>query len=166
MLQIRPWQSSDSVSELTQMLHRAYRPLAEAGLNFLASHQDDEMTLKRLSKGTCFVAESQGRIIATICYRRAGLMKGSPWYERPEVAYFGQFAVEPQMQRQGVGSMLLAHIEQQAQRDGAHELAFDTSEQASQLIDYYRRRGYRFIEYVKWDVVNYRSMLMSKTVSR
>ncbi|MBW1796697.1 MAG: GNAT family N-acetyltransferase, partial [Deltaproteobacteria bacterium] len=48
--------------------------------------------------------------------------------------------------------------------DGASELALDTAEQATHLINWYERLGYRFIEYVDWDVTNYRSVIMSKRV--
>ena len=32
------------------------------------------------------------------------------------------------------------------------------------LIDYYQKRSYRFIEYVDWDVTNYRSVILSKSL--
>ena len=55
-------------------------------------------------------------------------------------------------------------IEEHARKRGVTELACDTSEQATHLIAWYTRLGYRFIEHVKWDVTNYRSVVMSKTL--
>ena len=55
-------------------------------------------------------------------------------------------------------------IEGKAKALGADELALDTAEGASHLIGYYEKRGYRFMEYVNWDVTNYRSVIMSKTI--
>ena len=163
-LSIRSWRSTDSIPELTRLLHRAYKPLADMGLRFVATYQDDEMTRKRISVGTCFVAqrEPEGVMVGTINYRPPGAADGTPWYELPTVAYFGQFAVEPALQRAGIGEMLLNAAEQAAKCDGATELAFDTSEQATHLIAYYSRRGFRFIEHVRWPDVNYRSVVMSK----
>ena len=48
---------------------------------------------------------------------------------------------------------------------GAAEIALDTAETAEELIRFYLKRGYRFIEHVTWtDVVNYRSVVLSKRV--
>lgn len=44
---IRLLRESDSIPGITEMLHRAYAPLAEAGMRYLASHQDDTMTQER-----------------------------------------------------------------------------------------------------------------------
>jgi GNAT superfamily N-acetyltransferase len=161
---IRQWRSTDSIPELTKLLHRAYKPLADMGLRFVATYQDDEMTRKRIGVGTCFVAERDGMIIGTINYRPPGAADGTPWYEARGVAYFGQFAVEPALQHAGIGKMLLTAAEDAARSDGATELAFDTSEQATHLIEYYTRHGFRFIEHVRWPDVNYRSVVMSKSL--
>jgi DNA-binding winged helix-turn-helix (wHTH) protein len=42
------------------------------------------------------------------------------------------------------------------------ELALDTAETADDLIAFYTRRGYRFVDHVRWDAVNYRSVVLSK----
>ena len=63
---------------------------------------------------------------------------------------------------QGIGSAMLELIENRAAELGAEELALDTAEGAIHLIDYYKKRGYRFIEYVDWDITNYRSVILSK----
>ena len=55
--------------------------------------------------------------------------------------------------------------EARACETGAAEIALDTAETADDLIRFYSRRGYRFIEHVNWgDAVNYRSVVMSKTI--
>lgn len=55
-------------------------------------------------------------------------------------------------------------VELHAHELGVKELALDTCEDAAHLIKYYESRGYRFIEHVKWDLVNYRSVVMSKSL--
>ncbi len=108
----------------------------------------------------------EGRLVGTIAFRDAAGTGGSPWLDRPEVASFGQFAVEPPLQGRGLGASLLDLVEARARETGARELALDTSEKATRLIAYYAKRGYRFIEHVQWDpaVVNYRSVVLSKTL--
>lgn len=68
----------------------------------------------------------------------------------------------PALQRQGIGSRLMDIVEARACERGVAELALDTSEHAEALIAMYARRGDRFIEYSQWDVVNYRSVILSK----
>ena len=72
--------------------------------------------------------------------------------------------VEPELQRTGLGAALLEFVERKARADGFAELALDTAEGATHLIAYYSGRGYRFIDYTNWDVTNYRSVIMSKTL--
>lgn len=152
----------DSISELTELLHRAYRKLGEMGLNYRAVSQNDETTLERIDKATCLVAVVNGRIVGTITFYDTSQTQGAPWYDRPEVGHFGQFAVDPELQQNGLGSQLLKRVEKLAVTNGLKELALDTSEQAPHLIEYYEKRGYRFKEYVQWAPLNYRSVIMSK----
>jgi GNAT superfamily N-acetyltransferase len=163
-LLIRRWNESDDLTALTDLLHRAYKPLADMGLRFLATHQDETVTLKRLSEGLAFVGEIDGKVIATITLLPPEVVNGTPWYDRPDVSSMHQLAVEPELQRQGIATKLIHHVEEEAKKIGATELALDTAEGAHHLIKYYKKLGYRFIEYTKWDVVNYRSVIMSKTL--
>lgn len=133
-------------------------------LHFMATHQDDTITKERISKGTCFLAEIDGEVIGTVTLYSPENMGGTPWYEKEGIAKFGQFAIEPEYQKQGIGSLLMDYIEEETRRRNISELALDTSELAHHLISYYEKRGYRFIEHVQWKDVNYRSVIMSKTV--
>ncbi len=163
-LLLRRFEDRDSVRELTEFLHRAYEPLAAMGLRFLATHQDETVTMQRMEGGTCYVVEKEGLLIATILYRSAPMTGGSPWYDRPEVASFGQFAVEPAYKGRGIGSLLLEFVEKTARADGATELALDTAEPAAHLVVFYQKRGYRFIEHAQWGGANYRSVILSKSL--
>ncbi|HYM19981.1 MAG TPA: GNAT family N-acetyltransferase [Candidatus Kapabacteria bacterium] len=163
-LLIRRWNEFDDVAALTELLHRAYKPLADMGLRFLATHQNEATTLDRLSTGVGYVGEIEGKVIATITLYHHKSKHNAHWYDKPDVAVMGQLAVEPELQRQGIATKLICHVEEEAHKLGANELALDTAEGAHHLITYYEKLGYRFIEYTKWDVVNYRSVIMSKTL--
>lgn len=163
-LVIRPLRDSDSIEELTELLHRGYRQLADMGLRYLATHQDAATTRKRISAGECFVATYENQIIGTITFCMPGIIGGSPWLKRADVGEFGQFAVDPPFQGNGVGTTMVEFIESLARQRGIRELALDTSEQAEHLIRWYTKMEYRFIEYVQWDVTNYRSVILSKTL--
>jgi GNAT superfamily N-acetyltransferase len=164
-VEVRLLDASDSIEELTDLLHRAYAPLAVMGFRYVATHQDAARTRQRVGGGReCYVAVQDGRIVGTVTFRNASLTRGCPWYDRPDVCSFGQFAVEPPLQRRGIGSRLMDVCERRAVETGAAELALDTAEGADHLIDLYRRRGFRFVEHTRWPEVNYRSVIMSKRV--
>ena len=84
------------------------------------------------------------------------------WYALPGVARFGQFGVLPECQGLGVGSRLLDRIESRALELGAVELACDTAEGATHLIEMYSRRAYRLVGHADWEETNYRSVILSK----
>lgn len=161
---IRPLKESDSLDELTDMLHRGYRRLADMGLRYMATYQDVATTRHRISYGDCFVAVYNGRIIGTLTYFPPGACGWARWLKRGGVAEMGQFTVDPDFQGNGIGSRMIAFMEAYARNLGCTELALDTAETAEHLILWYEKLGYRFIEYVQWDVTNYRSVIMSKTL--
>lgn len=161
---IRPLMPDDSLEELTDLLHRGYRQLADMGLRYLATYQSVDVTRERVEKGRCFVAVKDEKLVGTICYYPPGVTSGSPWLDRSEVALFGQFAVEPDLQKQGIGRRLIESAEEIARNSGVAELALDTAEPARHLIEWYQRLGFRFIEHVSWDITNYRSVVMSKSL--
>ncbi len=163
-MNIRRFTSSDSISELTNLIRRAYEPLAQMGLRYNGTWQDDNRTVERIAGHECFIAEADGKFIATICLQKAKPAGPCQWYQREDVASFLQFAVDPLFQGRGLGVELLDFIEQRAVEMGARELAYDTAEPAAHLIHYYRPRGYRFVQYHQWGDTNYRSVVMSKKI--
>jgi GNAT superfamily N-acetyltransferase len=154
----------DSLEELTELLHRAYAPLAAMGLHFVACTQSVEVTRRRAQKGECYVGAAGGRLVATVTFQSAATTYDSPWLDRVGVCSVKQFAVEPEFQGRGIGRRLLDVCERRAQETGAAELALDTAEPATHLIELYQHLGFRFIEHVQWPEANYRSVIMSKRV--
>jgi GNAT superfamily N-acetyltransferase len=162
---IRLLDPSDSIHDLTLLINRAYKTLADMGLKYVGTWQDDDMTRKRVGKGECWVGLIDDEIVATIHLRSTTWPSGAPWYEREDVMILGQFAVKPELQKRGIGSTMLEHMEKRAKEKGALELALDTADSATHLIQWYEKRGYRFVEYVTWGpIVNYRSVILSKTL--
>ena len=115
-LLIRPIAETDSIEELTDLLHRAYKVLADMGFRFFATHQTPEQTRSRISRGECYVGVMDGAIVATVTFypppRDSAHLP--EWYRRHDVSYFGQFAVEPSLQRGGIGGCMMDHVEELA----------------------------------------------------
>ena len=146
------------------MLHEAYAPLAAQGMRFVATHQDSATTNRRINRGETIVAVDGDNSVGIITLKHAERTHGSPFYDRPDVAGFGQFAVRPSHQRSGIGSTLLNLVEQRARENSVTFLALDTSIRANHLIELYTSRGYAFVEYVQWPDVNYRSVVLAKPI--
>ncbi|PAW90260.1 MAG: hypothetical protein B9S33_01870 [Pedosphaera sp. Tous-C6FEB] len=164
-IRIRELRPDDSVTAITELLHVAYAPLAAMGFKYLATHQDDATTRQRLQSGISIVAELEGVIVGTVTLRAPEAESQCAWYSQPGVWPFGQFAVRPDLQRNGLGARLMSLVEQRALQHGAMELALDTAEGATHLIRWYERLGFRFIQHVSWDDTNYRSVVMSKRLT-
>jgi SAM-dependent methyltransferase/GNAT superfamily N-acetyltransferase len=161
---IRPYAPTDSVSRLTDLLHAAYKRLLDLGMKYVATVQEDAVTLDRLRQGHGFVVEDGGVLVGTILLKDPAQSEGCAWYDRPDVASFHQFAVDPARQGEGIGLALVRHVEGEALARGAKELALDTSEWAYHLVDWYGSLGYRIVDETQWEDVNYRSVIMSKTL--
>jgi len=156
----------DSIEELTDLLHKAYKRLKDMGLNFVATYQDVESTRSHMKNGICFILTESDKIIGTIFYYLKKI-KGAPdIYHKDNIVLFGKFAVDPDYQNQGLGSLLMDFIEDYARSNGKRKIILDTSEEAQHLIDYYSKRGYGYIQHWKWNMVNYRSVVMGKELKK
>lgn len=162
---IRPIRDSDSREDLTKLINRAYQRLAKLGLKYVATWQGVDITARRVKEGDCFLAVAGQDILGTIVYHDQSLTKGCEWYDRSNVSSFHQFAVEPKVQRYGLGAALMDRVEQCARESGAEEIALDTAEQASHLIEYYKKRGYRHVGFADWKETNYRSVILSLSLA-
>lgn len=163
-LHIRDWSSSDSIPELTQLLHAAYAHLAQRGLRYVATHQDDVITARRLGRGFALLVFLRGELVGTATLYPPRPDSPVLWYRRPDVLHFGQFGVRPDLQRNGIGVRILRELERRARMQGASELACDTAEQAEHLRSWYGREGYRLIGHTQWPITNFRSVVLSKTL--
>ena len=164
-IHIRPFSSSDDIEELTALLNRSYKKLSDQGFKYLASHQDSSITKKRIDEGQCFIALFDNKLIATITYYSPAQASGNEWYDQNFVASYGQFAVDEKLQKEGIGSKLIEHVETLARSDNAKEIAVDTAEGAEELIRYYSKRDYKFVGHTQWKETNYRSVLLSKKLN-
>ena len=159
---IRELESSDSLEELTELLHRSYKQLADMGLRYVATYQDVKTTQERISQGIAFVAVVDGKLVGTIVFTRpehTNLPKGKPIAGAGKL---NQLGVEPSLQGKGIGKRLFVCAEEYARGQGVKALILDTAEDATHLIKWYERMGYRFEEYVQWEVTNYRSVVLVK----
>ena len=162
MVTIRPLTESDSIVELTSLLHRAYARLSAMGLNYTAADQSPEVTARRISGGSCFVAELEAELVGTIVVRPTYSESHCEYFTKPGVACAQQFAVAPEHQGEGIGRMLLEHAEQWASQANFTELAMDTAEEANHLLELYNRLGYRQVGQVRWPGKVYQSVVLSK----
>lgn len=159
---IRKLTDTDSLAELTLFLNRAYASLAEAGLRYTATYQDEAITRKRIADGECYLAELDGALIGSISYYPPGVLTYQYYGAHPEIAAFGQLGVEPSFRKKGVGSGLVSYVEERARSDGAPAIALDTAIPATHLVRWYRKLGYRIVGEADWESTNYRSYIMRK----
>lgn len=164
-IRIRPVSESDSMAELTALLHRAYAELGEKGFPYTAVDQSEKTTRARMLKGQGIVAELDGELVGTVTYYAPGKNPACEWYRLPRVAVFGQFGVDPDRRGMGIGSGLIEVVMRLARRDGAREIALDTAEDAKALVDMYDRMGFRVVGHDDWNITNYRSVIMSRPLS-
>ncbi|MGW4748473.1 GNAT family N-acetyltransferase [Streptomyces sp. NPDC004290] len=162
-VQFRRFGSGDSVEQLTSLLHRAYADHAAAGRVFFASYQSPQDTQHRLSKGECWVAMNRNVLVGTVTVSAPHTTPAG--YPAPAGGgSFWQLAVEPSQRGTGLGQRLLALAESRIAALGSTQAIIDTSSQATDLVDWYRRRGYAPIGTWRWDVTNYDSIVLMKNL--
>lgn len=185
---IRHIQPHDSISEITQLLHRAYKPQVDMGLQPLAGRQGDDITADRAAHSECVLAVmprqpnaippslsgftfnpanpysrlGPDRIVGIILFEEVEKVTFPDFFLRPDVAHFAQFGVDPDCQGMGIGRMLLEKVEVRARENKASELALSMAEPDVNLLEFYLKRGFRLVDYWQWPYTNYRSCILSK----
>jgi len=97
------------------------------GFKHRATHQDEATTRRRLPSGISIVAEMDGAIVGTVTLRAPKAESRCAWYLQPGVWSFGQFAVRPDLQRNGLGEKLMREIELRESRSMAERNSRSTT---------------------------------------
>jgi GNAT superfamily N-acetyltransferase len=170
-LQIRPLAPGDSIAALTALVHRAYAPLAAAGMNFTAASQTEAMTVDRIGDGHCLLALQGDTLVGTVTLAgahhadRHPWARASAWLLRDDVAHLFQFAVDPAAQGVGLGRALMRAAEQHCLASGRRAVVLDTALPATHLRQRYARAGYVDQHELQWHGKTYRSVLMVKPLA-
>lgn len=164
-LLIRAVSEDDSFDRMTDILHAAYAPLGAKGMQYVAVSQPVEVTRKRCAQGQCYIALIDDEMVGTVTLRDP--MKTDeyhPYYAQEGVAVFGQFGVDPTVQRQSVGTRMMQYLEGRARELGAREIACDTSVHADHLRAWYTGMGYVEVDTADWLDTNYQSVILAKAL--
>lgn len=158
ILKFRGAQISDA-PQIRRLLNSAYKKLLDMGLNYNATFQDEILTVKGLKDGgSVIVVEDQSEIIATM------RVKDFNQVDDRKCLYVSRFAVKPDLQNCGLGTLLLQLSENIARRGFYECIQLDTAQPAKHLVDYYQSQGFKIIQSIYFDGKTYSSWVLEKTL--
>ena len=133
--------TTDDIAAIVALVESAYRgEVSKQGWTTEADLLDGQRTdpegvraLIEAPDGRILLAEDASRLLASAHLERHGA-----W------AYFGMFAVRPDLQGGGIGNAVLAECERIAREEwGCGEMRMTVISVRPELIAWYERRGYR-----------------------
>jgi predicted N-acetyltransferase YhbS len=148
--------TDSDVPAIRTLVNIAYGELADMGLHFVGATQDENVTRERMAQGKTFVLTLDETIVATI------LLFSKNYFTQKNTAYIGQFAVNPAIKKQGLGSILMDHCERLAQIEGFEGIQLDTAIPAEHLVRWYKNRGYVEVGEIHVDGRNYNSLVLER----
>jgi len=163
-IEVRPLRPSDSLDELTALLHRAFGPLGRLGLPCTCVGQSVEVTRQRARRGQCYVAVAGDRLVGTMTLEAPDSGSDCVTYRRSTVASLHQFAVDPMAQGLGCGEAMLQFAQRRARELGYCTLALDTPSRAAHLVSFYQSQGFRRVAEFRKADKPYWSTVLCKTV--
>jgi GNAT superfamily N-acetyltransferase len=163
-IEVRPLRPSDSLDELTALLHRAFGPLGRLGLPCTCVGQSVEVTRQRARRGQCYVAVDGDRLLGTMTLEGPDSSSDCATYRRSTVASLHQFAVDPMAQGLGCGEAMLRFAQRRARELGYCTLALDTPSRAAHLLAFYQSQGFRRVAEFRKAGKPYWSTVLCKTV--
>jgi uncharacterized protein len=150
---------SKDVQAIRQLVNSAYSELAEMGLNFTGTYQDEQITIDRMRNAEVYLLHRGGELVASM---NLSIKERDDHHDR--CVYIHQLAVRPDCKRQGIGSILIKLAENRALCAGIEKLCLDTAVPAKHLVSMYLHRGFVPIKEVQWDGKTYRSYIMEKRI--
>lgn len=166
-IDIRMLAVRDSLQALTDLLHRAYAPLAARGMNFAAATQSVEVTAQRAARGQCFVAVRNRMIVGTanVCGPEdSSEQPPVPWFSERNTAHVHQLAVAPEVRRLGVGARLVQRCEGWARDNGYRSMVAGAALGAQEMLSMFRRLGYNEVAQAQGPDLAYRSVILRKSL--
>ncbi|MCB0368066.1 MAG: GNAT family N-acetyltransferase [Bdellovibrionales bacterium] len=148
----------EAVPSLRKLLNSSYKKLEDMGLNFNATFQDDELTAEGILEGLTFVLERADKIIATMKLQARNAI------DNRACLYIGRFAVDTNLQSQGLGLFLLNLAEKLARRENCICMQLDTAQPAQHLIKFYQDYGFKIMKSTYFEGKTYCSWIMEKTL--
>ncbi len=149
----------DDVPAIRHLVNAAYQELADMGLNFTGTYQDEEITIERMQDAEVYLLHRNAELIATMNLSIRELDDGAG-----RCVFIHQLAVRPDQKKNGIGSYLMDLAEQRALNAGISKLQLDTAIPAKHLVSMYQRRGFAPIKEVQWEGKTYRSYIMEKSL--
>lgn len=136
--------TAEDASEILDVTLRAYEPIRELNIDFLAATADLQLVTNNISRNATYVLEQDGHIIATVTVRY-------PWADPDHFnpyPFIWWFAVDPIYKRKGIGSTLLSWVENNVLRDQvkAPAVYLATAVRHPWLVSIYERRGYKIFD--------------------
>ncbi len=148
------------VPALRRVVNQAYRELAEMGLNYTGTYQDDALTRARMEGKDVYLAYVNGVLAGTVSLEEVRPADDEPHF------YLSQLAVIPAHKGRGLGRLLLALAEDKALERGLLRIRLDTAIPAGRLVRFYQAAGFEVIREVHWPGKTYRSYVMEKQIGR
>ena len=144
------------VPALRILVNSAYQQLADLGLNFTGTYQNEDITRERMVNNDVYLAYAHDELVGTISLEVKTNKGDLP------VLYLTQLAVAPKFKRQGLGRILLGLAEEKARDKAICRLQLDTAAPATHLVQLYLSQGFEIIEEIQWGGKTYRSYIMEK----
>lgn len=146
------------VPAIRLLVNAAYKELADLGLNYTGSYQDEETTRERMRNGRTFILQNGNRIVGSVLLTTLNIFTGS------HSAYVSQLAIHPNFKRFGLGTKLMELCENVAKRDGFAAIQLDTAKPAAHLVKWYLGRGYEIVSEAQWEGKTYGSWIFEKSL--
>jgi len=162
---IRRFNSNDAIDEVTEMLHRAFAPMARLGANCQCVDQSSSTTRERMARGDGLVAVADRKIVGTLTLQACDPASTIAYYRRSGVASLHQFAVDPAYQGGGVGRSMLKVATLWARMRQFGEIALDTPALALDVRSFYAHQGFTRVQVIRVAERGYDSVVMSKRLS-
>lgn len=123
-------EEADQVARIINAAFEVERPFRLRG----ERTSTEDVRRLTLAGNSFFVAEEDSRIVGAVYVRITG-----------HTGYFGMLAVDPSLQRSGIGRALREHAEKFCKQHGCTEMTLTTGDFRTELLPYYSRAGYRVV---------------------
>lgn len=155
-------ETSYLLADIVELLHDAFGERKTQGIMMGGIDITEEDLSRILQDAVLYIATIGPNLVGMLSARYARRQNRR---KMENYCHLGYVAISPKAKRGGIGSQLLARLEEDAKEKGCEYIISNTAEPATSAVSWHLKQGFHKVKYTRWKSRNYNSIVFRKELT-